>query len=171
MVCKDATLVQANDFFFSGLNLIRNTPNVVGSSLTIVTITIVSYQDLQHVWYLNGPYWLAPLGINPSHTHPRPTEISTVAHGIIQVGFGTSPEKPSYLISTEWRWRFRVSGRSCSLFDDDHVIAIVGFSSQNPVWILLQTMFLAQTLISPMICLQRLYERAKHIAYQVQSKF
>ncbi|KAK2998354.1 hypothetical protein RJ639_023480 [Escallonia herrerae] len=37
LACKDPKLVQANDFFFSGLHLTGNTSNAVGSQVRFVT--------------------------------------------------------------------------------------------------------------------------------------
>ncbi|GMI79107.1 hypothetical protein like AT5G38910 [Hibiscus trionum] len=39
-VCKDPKLAKADDFFFSGLNVCRNTSNAVGSTVTPVNFNV-----------------------------------------------------------------------------------------------------------------------------------
>ncbi|KVI02149.1 RmlC-like jelly roll fold [Cynara cardunculus var. scolymus] len=41
-LCKDLKLVQADDFFFSGLHLMGDTSNTVGSNVTVVTAILKS---------------------------------------------------------------------------------------------------------------------------------
>ncbi|KAL0011936.1 hypothetical protein SO802_007044 [Lithocarpus litseifolius] len=52
MACKDSKLVQASDFFFSGLHLVANTSNPVGSRVTPVGVTQIS--GLKHSCLLVG---------------------------------------------------------------------------------------------------------------------
>ncbi|PQM37225.1 putative germin-like protein 2-1 isoform X2 [Prunus yedoensis var. nudiflora] len=42
VVCKDFKLVDANDFFFSGLHLAGNTSNAVGSRVTPVNVAQIA---------------------------------------------------------------------------------------------------------------------------------
>ncbi|KAK7303586.1 hypothetical protein RJT34_14496 [Clitoria ternatea] len=86
--CKDPKLVEANDFFYSGLNVAGNTTNPSGSKVTPVSATQLSGLNTLGISIARIDY--APWGINPPHTHPRATEILTVLDGTLEVGFVTS---------------------------------------------------------------------------------
>ncbi|KAI4299725.1 hypothetical protein L6164_033156 [Bauhinia variegata] len=64
--CKDPKLVDANDFFFSGLHLAGNTSNTVGSIITPVTVT--ELPGLNALGICLGRIDFAPKGIQPPHT-------------------------------------------------------------------------------------------------------
>lgn len=85
LVCKDPKLVQANDFFFSGLNIPGNTSNQLGSQVTPAMIAGLNTLGISIV---RIDY--APMGVIPPHTHPRASEILTVLEGSLEVGFVTS---------------------------------------------------------------------------------
>ncbi|XP_024959716.1 putative germin-like protein 2-1 [Cynara cardunculus var. scolymus] len=89
-VCKDPKLVRADDFFFSGLHLMRDTSNAVGSNVT--TVTVAELPRLNTFGISMARIDFAPSDINPPHTHtpPRATKILTVLEGNIKVGFVTS---------------------------------------------------------------------------------
>ncbi|KAK4489712.1 hypothetical protein RD792_000346 [Penstemon davidsonii] len=86
--CKNPTLVTANDFFFSGLNLPSNTSNILGAGFTPVGINQVP--GLNTLGISVARVDLTPNGAFPPHIHPRATEIVTVLEGSLQVGFVTS---------------------------------------------------------------------------------
>ncbi|OWM83895.1 hypothetical protein CDL15_Pgr004326 [Punica granatum] len=86
--CKDSNVVQANDFFFSGLHLLGNTSNPVGSRVTPVMVAQLPGLNTLGISMVRIDY--APWGINPPHTHPRATEILTILEGTLEVGFITS---------------------------------------------------------------------------------
>ncbi|XP_071730016.1 putative germin-like protein 2-1 [Rutidosis leptorrhynchoides] len=88
MVCKDPEVVQANDFYYSGLHLMGNTSNPFGSKVTPVTVAQLPGLNTLGISMVRIDY--APWGINPPHTHPRATEIMTVLEGSLEVGFVTS---------------------------------------------------------------------------------
>ncbi|KAM2734043.1 hypothetical protein FF1_036284 [Malus domestica] len=72
--CKDSKLVDANDFFFSGLHLAAgNTSNPVGSRVTPVKAVQIPGLNTLGISMVRIDY--APWGINPPHTHPRATEV------------------------------------------------------------------------------------------------
>ncbi|XP_021818159.1 putative germin-like protein 2-1 [Prunus avium] len=75
VVCKDSKLVDANDFFFSGLHLAGNTSNAVGSRVTPVNVSQIAGLNTLGISIARIDY--APWGINPPHTHPRASEILT----------------------------------------------------------------------------------------------
>lgn len=86
--CKDPSLVQAKDFFFSGLRVAGNTSNPVGSKVTLATVMQIPGLNTLGVAMARVDY--APWGINPPHYHPRASEILTVLEGSLEVGFITS---------------------------------------------------------------------------------
>ena len=132
--CKDPTLVTANDFFFSGLNIPGNTAaNKVGSNVTLVNVD--KLPGLNTLGISLARLDFAPYGLNPPHTHPRGTELLVVIEGTLLVGFVTSnPNKlftkvlnvgdvfvfPIGLI----HFQFNI-GQS-------NAVAFAGLSSQNP---------------------------------------
>jgi len=88
LACKDPKLVEANDFFFSGLHITGNTTNPVGSKVTPVFASQLPGLNTLDISIARIDY--APTGINPPHTHPRATEVLTVLEGTLEVGFVTS---------------------------------------------------------------------------------
>ncbi|KAG5232733.1 RmlC cupins superfamily protein [Salix suchowensis] len=81
--CKDPKLAVANDFFFSGLNIRRNTGNQVGSNVTLLNINALGISLARIDYVPDG-------GLNPPHVHPRATEILLVLEGTLHAGFVTS---------------------------------------------------------------------------------
>ncbi|XP_038678719.1 germin-like protein subfamily 1 member 14 [Tripterygium wilfordii] len=87
--CKDPKLVDVNDFFYSGLNIVGNTSNPVGSKVTPVTVNELGGLNTLGISLARIDF--APYGgLNPPHTHPRGTEILVVVEGQLYVGFVTS---------------------------------------------------------------------------------
>ncbi|KAJ4847035.1 hypothetical protein Tsubulata_049113 [Turnera subulata] len=132
--CKDPKLAKAEDFFFSGLNIPKNTSNPSGSTVTAVNVDRIS--GLNTLGISLAQIDFAPYGINPPHLHPRATEILVVLEGCLYVGFVTSnPE--NRLISKVLNpgdvfvfpvglihFQFNVGGKSAG--------ALAALSSQNP---------------------------------------
>ncbi|CAH1433438.1 unnamed protein product [Lactuca virosa] len=173
LACKDPKLVQATDFFFSGLNLIGNTSNAVGSRVTPVTVAQLPGLNTLGISMARVDYAL--WGINPPHTHPRATEIFTVLEGTIQVGFITSnPENRliSKVLQTgdvfvfpEGLVHFQRNVGNCN------AVAIVGLSSQNPgVITVANTIFGAKPDI-PDDLLAKAFQVEVKVVDQIQSKF
>ncbi|TVT98962.1 hypothetical protein EJB05_55698, partial [Eragrostis curvula] len=86
--CKDSTAAVAEDFFFSGLHMARNTSNKQGSAVTGVNVTQIAGLNTMGISLARIDY--TPYGLNPPHIHPRGTEILTVLEGSLYVGFVTS---------------------------------------------------------------------------------
>ncbi|PHT55575.1 Germin-like protein subfamily 1 member 7 [Capsicum baccatum] len=84
-VCKDPKLVQAEDFFFSGLDIAGNTSNTIGFLVTPATIPGANTLGI-----VIGRGDFAPNGFSPLHTHPRASEIVLVLEGRVEIGFVTS---------------------------------------------------------------------------------
>ncbi|KAK1293726.1 Germin-like protein 8-2 [Acorus calamus] len=87
-VCKNPMHVNAEDFFFSGLDKPGNTNNRLGSNVTTVNVNQIPGLNTLGISLARVDY--APFGVNPPHTHPRATEILTVIEGTLLVGFITS---------------------------------------------------------------------------------
>ncbi|KAM4100959.1 hypothetical protein ACJW30_05G107600 [Castanea mollissima] len=108
--------VIANDFFFSGLNIPGNTGNKVGSNVTLVNVDKLAGLNTLGISLARLDF--APYGLNPSHTHPRGTELFVVIEGTFLVGFVTS--NPNKLFT-----KVLNKGDTASL-------AFTGLSSQSP---------------------------------------
>ncbi|KAL7258460.1 hypothetical protein ACSBR1_004565 [Camellia fascicularis] len=134
LVCKDPKLVQANDFFFSGLHLAGNTSNVVGSKVTPVTVAQLPGLNTLGISMVRIDY--APWGINPPHTHPRATEILTVLEGSLQVGFVTSNLENRLITKVLQKGDVFVFPVNLIHFQRNvgygNAVAIAALSSQNP---------------------------------------
>ncbi|XP_016446454.1 putative germin-like protein 2-3 [Nicotiana tabacum] len=134
MVCKNSSLVEANDFYFSGLHLAGNTTNAVGSKVTPVNVAQVPGLNTLGISLVRVDY--APWGINPPHTHPRATEILTVLEGSLQVGFVTS--NPENRLITKVLKKGDVFVFPIGLVHyqrnvgKGNAVAIAALSSQNP---------------------------------------
>ncbi|KAL2552788.1 Germin-like protein subfamily 1 member 14 [Forsythia ovata] len=93
-ICKDPTMVTADDFFFSGLNKAGNTSNPLGSKVTLVNVNLLAGLNTLGISLVRIDY--APYGLIPPHTHPRAAEILVVVQGTLYVGFVTSnPANPN----------------------------------------------------------------------------
>ncbi|KAK9292499.1 hypothetical protein L1049_020472 [Liquidambar formosana] len=132
--CKDPKLVTADDFFFPGLNIPRNTTNPVGSNVTLVNVDMIKGLNTLGISLARLDY--APYGLNPPHTHPRGTEILVVLEGTLLVGFVTSnPDNKfiSKLLKPGDVFVFPI-GLIHFQFNPEKipVVAFAGLSSQNP---------------------------------------
>ncbi|KAM7530391.1 hypothetical protein LguiB_033801 [Lonicera macranthoides] len=171
--CKNPMSVQANDFFFSGLHLVGNTSNPVGSQVTPVTVVQLPGLNSFGISMVRIDY--APMGINPPHTHPRATEILTVVEGSLEVGFVTSNpgnnlfskvlKKGDVFVFPEGLVHFqRNAGHNSA-------VAIAALSSQNPgVITIANAVFGSKPDISADI-LSKAFQLDKKIVSQLQSKF
>ncbi|KAK8545497.1 hypothetical protein V6N13_066775 [Hibiscus sabdariffa] len=86
--CKDPKLVDAQDFFFPGLNKPGNTSNPLGLNVTVVDVDKIPGLNTLGISLARLDF--EPYGLNPPHTHPRGTEILVVVQGTLYVGFVTS---------------------------------------------------------------------------------
>ena len=72
--CKDPEKVTVNDFFFSGLNVHRNTSNQLSVNVTLLTADVIPGLNTNGISLARIDF--APNGsLNPPHTHPRAAEI------------------------------------------------------------------------------------------------
>ncbi|KAH7519029.1 hypothetical protein ACOSP7_014631 [Xanthoceras sorbifolium] len=87
--CKDPNHATPDDFFFTGLNIPRDTNNQVGSNVTLLNVDQIPGLNTIGISLARIDY--APNGgENPPHTHPRASEILFVQEGTLYVGFVTS---------------------------------------------------------------------------------
>ncbi|MFS7993305.1 putative rmlC-like cupin domain superfamily, rmlC-like jelly roll, germin, manganese binding protein [Helianthus anomalus] len=159
LVCKDPMKVQADDFFFSGLHLMGNTSNPVGSRVTTVFATQLPGLNTLGISMVRIDY--APWGQNPPHTHPRATEILTVLEGTLQVGFVTS--NPDNRLITKVLKRHNVGNR--------YAVAIAALSSQNPGAITIANALFGANPPIPGDILAKAFQVDKSVVDQLQSKF
>ncbi|GMP71645.1 hypothetical protein CsSME_00029975 [Camellia sinensis var. sinensis] len=155
IACKNPIMVQANDFFFSGLHMAGNTSNAVGSKVTPVSAAQIPGLNTLGVSMVRIDY--APMGINPPHTHPRATEILTVLEGSLEKG--DVFVFPINLIHFQ-----RNVGNG-------NAVAIAGLSSQNPgVNTIANAVFGSKPKISSDI-IAKAFQLDENIVVSIQSKF
>jgi quercetin dioxygenase-like cupin family protein len=132
--CKDSKLVSGNDFFFSELNIPRDTSNPLGSTVTLLNMDKIL--GLKTLGISLARMDFAPHGLNPPHIHPRGTEILVVLEGTLLVGFVTSNIDNrlfTKVLNAGDVFVFPI-GLIHFQFNTGHtnVVAIFGLSSQNP---------------------------------------
>ncbi|XP_061371004.1 germin-like protein subfamily 2 member 4 [Gastrolobium bilobum] len=86
--CKEASQVNASDFFSNVLAKPGETNTTFGSKVTVANVEKIAGLNTLGVSLARIDY--APGGLNPPHTHPRATEIVFVLQGKLDVGFITT---------------------------------------------------------------------------------
>ncbi|BFG28258.1 hypothetical protein CerSpe_145320 [Prunus speciosa] len=173
LVCKDPKLAEANDFFFSGLHLVGNTSNAVGSHVTPVNVAQIAGLNTLGISIARIDY--APWGINPPHTHPRASEILTVLEGSLKVGFVTSNPENRLITKVLEKGDVFVFPVGLVHFQQNvgygNAVAIAALSSQNPgVITIANAVFGSKPDISADI-LAKAFQVEKNTVYNIQSKF
>jgi hypothetical protein len=74
--CKDPKLATANDFFLSGLNIPKNTVDVLGSNVDLLNVDNIPDFNTLGVFLVRIDF--APYGLNPPYSHPHATEVFLV---------------------------------------------------------------------------------------------
>ncbi|XP_024022787.1 putative germin-like protein 2-1 isoform X1 [Morus notabilis] len=171
--CKDSKMVEAQDFFFSGLHIAGNTSNAVGSRVTAVNVAEIPGLNTLGISLARVDY--APWGINPPHTHPRATEILTVLEGTLEVGFVTSNPENRLIKKVVYKGDVFVFPIGLVHFQRNigygNAVAIAALSSQNPgVITVANAVFGSNPDISPDI-LAKAFQVDKNVVLGVQSKF
>ncbi|XP_054785687.1 rhicadhesin receptor-like [Prosopis cineraria] len=87
-VCKDASKVNASDFFSNMLAKPGATNNTFGALVTAANVQKIPGLNTLGVSLSRVDF--APGGLNPPHTHPRATEMIFVLKGKLLVGFITT---------------------------------------------------------------------------------
>ncbi|GMP71643.1 hypothetical protein CsSME_00029973 [Camellia sinensis var. sinensis] len=173
LACRNPSMVQANDFFFSGLHMAGNTSNAVGSKVTPVSVAQIPGLNTLGVSMVRIDY--APMGINPPHTHPRATEILIILEGSLEVGFVTSNPNNRLISKVLQKGDVFVFPINLIHFQrnvgNGNVVAIAALSSQNPgVNTIANVVFGAKPDISTDV-LAKAFQLDKNIVANIQSKF
>ncbi|XP_030503347.2 germin-like protein subfamily 1 member 17 [Cannabis sativa] len=172
--CKDPKLAKAEDFFFSGLNVPRDTNNPVGSNVTQVNVDLIPGLNTLGITLARIDY--APYGQNPPHTHPRGSEILVVAKGTLYVGFVSSNQDGNRLFTKVLKegdvFVFPI-GMIHFQFNPRHVpaVAFAGLSSQNAGTITIaNSVFGSDPAINPDV-LAKAFQVDKNVIDKLQKQF
>ncbi|KAF8410922.1 hypothetical protein HHK36_003459 [Tetracentron sinense] len=173
LVCKDPKLVQADDFFFSGLHLSGNTSNPVGSKVTPFNVAQIPGLNTLGVSMARVDY--APWGVNPPHFHPRASQMLTVLEGTLEVGFITSNPENRLITKVLQKGDVFVYPVNLIHFERNvgygNAVAIAALSSQNPGAITItNAVFGSKPDISSDI-LVKAFQLDKNVINYIQSQF
>ncbi|EOY10765.1 Germin-like protein subfamily 1 member 18 [Theobroma cacao] len=172
--CKDPKLATAEDFFFSGLNVPRNTTNPVGSVVTPVNVDQILGLNTLGISLVRIDY--APYGgQNPPHIHPRGTEILVVLEGTLYVGFVTSNPDNRLISKVLYPGDVFVFPIGLIHFQQNvgktNAVAFAGLSSQNPgVITIANAVFGSNPPINPDV-LTRAFQLDNKVVKYLQSRF
>lgn len=132
--CKNPSLVQANDFFLSGLHIMANTSNPFGIGVTLVFVTQLPGLNTLGISMARVDY--APWGVIAPHTHPRATEIITVLEGSIEAGFVTSNPENRHISKVLYKGDVFVFPKNLVHYSrnvgNTNAVVIAALSSQSP---------------------------------------
>ena len=171
--CKDPKLVKAEDFFYAGLNIPRETSNPVGSTVTPVNVAQIPGLNTLGISLVRIDY--APYGQNPPHTHPRATEILVVLEGTLYVGFVTSNPENRLISKVLYPGDVFVFPVGLIHFQFNvgktKAVAFAGLSSQNPgVITIANAVFGSNPAINPDV-LTKAFQLDKDVVKYLQSQF
>ncbi|KAI9122473.1 hypothetical protein K1719_006313 [Acacia pycnantha] len=173
LVCKDPKLVEAQDFFFSGLDIAGNTSNQVGSKVTPVFAAQLPGLNTLGISMARLDY--APWGINPPHIHPRATEVFTVLEGQLEVGFVTSNPENRFIRKVLYKGDVFVFPIGLIHYEknmgDGYAVAIAALSSQNPGAISIANAVFGSKPSMPSDVLAKAFQVDNAIVNHLQSKF
>ncbi|KAK8589561.1 hypothetical protein V6N12_023955 [Hibiscus sabdariffa] len=173
-LCKDPKLATANDFFFPGLNIPKNTSSSVGSVVTPVNVEQIPGLNTLGISLVRIDY--APNGgLNPPHTHPRATEILVVLEGILYVGFVTSSPNNRLISKTLYPGDVFVFPIGLIHFQQNvgktNAVAFAGLSSQNPGVIAIANAVFGSNPPIKVDVLSRAFQLSNKIVKYLQSRF
>jgi len=97
-LCKPASNVTSDDFFFDGLSIEGNTTNIFGSNVTQGNVAV--FPGLNTLGVSINRIDFAIGGVNPPHSHPRATETDLVISGQVLIGFVTTGNVYYYKVLT-----------------------------------------------------------------------
>ncbi|KAL7583092.1 putative germin-like protein 2-1 [Lactuca sativa] len=173
LACKDAKLVQADDFLFRGIHLMGNTSTDVGSKVT--PVSVAELPGLNTLGISLARVDFAPWGLNPPHTHPRATEILTVLEGNIQVGFVTSNPENRLITKVIGKGDVFVFPIGLIHFQrnvgNGYAVALASLSSQNPGVITIGNAVFGSNPDVDGDLLAKAFHVDKNVIYEIQSKF
>jgi quercetin dioxygenase-like cupin family protein len=166
-------VVSGNDFFFSGLNIPRDTSNPLGSTVTLLNMDKILGLNTLGISLARIDF--APYGLNPPHIHPRGTEILVVLEGTLLVGFVTSNTDNrlfTKVLNAGDVFVFPI-GLIHFQFNTGHTnaVAIAGLSSQNPgVITIANAVFGSNPPINPDV-LAKAFQLDRNMINYLQKKF
>ncbi|KAK8589629.1 hypothetical protein V6N13_088461 [Hibiscus sabdariffa] len=172
--CRDPKHAKADDFYYSGLNIPRNTSNPVGS--TVTPVNVAQIPGLNTLGISLARIDFAPNGgLNPPHTHPRATEILLVVEGTLYVGFVTSNTDNRLITKVLYPGDVFVFPQGLVHFQfnvgNTNAVAFAGLSSQNPgVISIANAVFGSNPPINPDL-LVKAFQLDKNVVKNLQSKF
>ncbi|KAB1207184.1 Germin-like protein subfamily 1 member 7 [Morella rubra] len=169
--CKDPKIVIADDFFFSGFQIPRNTTNRVGSTVTRVNVDLLPGLNTLGISLARVDF--APYGVNPPHFHPRGTEITMVIEGTLYVGFVTSDNRFFTKVLNKGDVFVFPIGHIHFEFNvgKTNAVAFAGFSSQNPgVITIANAVFGSNPLINPDV-LTKAFQVDKNVINYLEQQF
>ncbi|XP_011037735.1 PREDICTED: putative germin-like protein 2-1 [Populus euphratica] len=173
LACKDPKSVQASDFSFSGLHMLGNTSNAVGSRVTAVNVAQIPGLNTLGISFARLDY--APSGINPPHTHPRASEILTVLEGSLEVGFVTSNPENRLITKVLQKGDVFVFPVNLVHFQKNvgtrNAVALAALSSQNPGVITIANAVFGSNPDIPSDILAKAFQLHKNVVNSLQSKF
>ncbi|RDX75321.1 Germin-like protein subfamily 2 member 4, partial [Mucuna pruriens] len=169
--CKEASKVNASDFFSSILAKAGATNSTFGSLVTGANVEKVPGLNTLGVSLSRIDY--APGGINPPHIHPRATEIVFVLEGQLDVGFITTS---NVLISkTINKGDIFVFPKALLHFQKnnakDPAAVISAFNSQLPGTQSIATTLFASTPSLPDHVLTQTFQVGTKEVHKIKSKF
>ncbi|XP_020586288.1 putative germin-like protein 2-1 [Phalaenopsis equestris] len=172
-LCKNPSLVTADDFFYAGLARAGNTTNQLGSVVTPAFVQ--QFPGANTLGNSMARIDFAPYGVNPPHTHPRASEILTVLKGELIVGFVTS--NPDYKLFTKiiHEGEMYVFPQGLVHFQinigKNNAVALAALSSQNPgVVRVANAAFGSNPSIIPIV-LEKAFQLDENIVRMLQAKF
>ena len=172
--CKDPKDAKAEDFFYSGLNIPRNTTNPVGS--TVTPVNVAQIPGLNTLGISLARIDFAPNGgLNPPYTHPRATGILVVVEGTLYVGFVTSNSDNRLITKILYPGDVFVFPVGLIHFQFNvgktNAVAFAALSSQNPgVITIANAVFGSNPPINPDV-LVKAFQLDKNVVKNLQSKF
>ncbi|KAJ8645096.1 hypothetical protein MRB53_006844 [Persea americana] len=170
-VCKPASAVTSDDFFFDGLSKGGDTSTTFGAAVT--PGNVLTFPGLNTLGLSMNRVDYAPGGLNPPHSHPHATELVLAVKGEILVGFvSTSNVFYSKVLKSGENF---VIPRGLVHFQynvgKEKAVAITTFDSQLPgVVIAASTLFGSKPDI-PDIVLAKAFQVDEEIVKAIKSKF
>ncbi|XP_076924772.1 putative germin-like protein 2-1 [Bidens hawaiensis] len=171
--CKNPNSVQASDFHFSGMHVIGNTSNAMGSSVT--PAFVFQIPGLNTLGISLARLDFAPWGHIPPHTHPRATEILTVLEGQIEVGFVTSNPGNRHISKVLKKGDVFVFPVNLVHYQRNvgkkSAVALVALSSQNPGVITIGNAVFGSTPDISTDVLAKAFQVSNNVISDIQVKF
>ncbi|XP_059669751.1 germin-like protein 8-2 [Cornus florida] len=171
--CKDPKLVQASDFSLSGLHLPRDTSNIFGSNVTLITAAEIPGLNTLSISMARVDY--APGGLNRPHYHPRATELFTVLEGTIEAGFVTSNPDNRFVTKVLQKGDVFVFPVGLIHFQRNighgNAVAMSGLSSQNPGIVTIANAVFGSKPDLPTDVLVKAFQVDRNVIKDLQMKF